>query len=99
MSDTFQSQYHDLAESRHRHYAMMPPVRRILWSLVLALVLVSGCAFVVSLVVPVAAERVGGGHAAASATEVIRDNARIASIVMAALSILLALGNTQIVLP
>lgn len=92
MSDTFQSQYHDLAESRHRHYAMMPPVRRILWSLVLALVLVSGCALVISLVVPVAAERVGGGHAAASATEVIRDNARIASIVMSALSILLALA-------
>lgn len=92
MSDTFQSQYHDLAESRHRHYAMMPPVRRILWSLVLALVLVSGCALVVSFVIPVAAERVGGGMAAASATEAIRDNAQIASIVMAAASLILALA-------
>ncbi len=90
--DTFQTQYHDLAESRHRHYAMMPPVRRILWTFVLAGVLVSGCALVVSLVVPVAAERVGGGMAAASAIEAIRDNARVVSIWALALSLLLALA-------
>ena len=91
--DTFQSQYHDLAESRHRHYAAMPPVRRMLWTLVLAGVLVSGCAFVASFVVPVAAEHVhvGGGMAAASATEAIRDNARSVSIRAVVFALLLAL--------
>lgn len=90
--DTFQSQYHDLAESRHRHYAAMLPVRRILWTLVLAGVLVSGCALVVSLVFPVAAAHVGGGMAVASATEAIRDNARSVSIYAVALALLLALA-------
>lgn len=91
--DTFQSQYHDLAESRHRHYAMMLPVRRILWTVVFAGVLASGCAFVVSLVVPVAAEHVhvGGGMAAASVTESVQHIARVVSIRAVVFALLLAL--------
>ena len=88
--DTFQSQYHDLAESRHRHYAMMLPVRRILWTLVLAGVLVSGCALVVSLVVPVAVAHVGGGMAAASVTESVQHIARVVSICAVVFALLLA---------
>lgn len=91
MSDTFQSQFHDLAESRHRHYAAMPPVRRFLWIVVLAGVLASGCAFVVSIVVPVAAERVGGGMAAASVTAPVQHIARVVLICAVALALLLAL--------
>lgn len=91
--DTFQSQYHDLAESRHRHYAAMPPVRRMLWTLVLAGVLVSGCAFVASFVVPVAAEHVhvGGGMAAASVAEPVQYIARVVSIRAVVFALLLAL--------
>ena len=89
--DTFQTQYHDLAESRHRHYAAMPPVRRIFWTFVLGLVLVSGCALVASLVVPVAAERVGGGMAAASVAESVQHIARVVLICAVALALLLAL--------
>lgn len=86
--DTFQSQYHDLAESRHRHYAMMPPIRRILWSAALGFVLVSVCALVVS----VAVEHVGGGMAAASVAEPVQRIARIVSIGAFALFLILAIA-------